>query len=232
MRKKEEIIRQLSRPPSVANWARHNFKRLDDTRKGILRFALSPPRHSLADIYSICEAIVVDRISRDQALKCIEGIKHPQTRRSAEEVIPAFFDYAVESKLDGLSTFKDFRVPYPIGRSESGSIMTIPVVPTFTILRNEKPTPVFLLAWSKLALTEYQKNLVSTIIRNAILTQQDFIESDAIMICTPRFKNTEHRLVTTWSIRDRASLSDDDLEEQFGRYTSALSDVLRSLSGE
>lgn len=231
MRTKEQILRQLSRPPSVANWVRHNYRRLDDTTRGLLRFALSPPRHSLGEVYSVCEAIVVDRISLPMALKCVEGIKHPLTRKAGEQIIPEFFEYARSNGLDGLGTFKGFRSPYPIGRGPDGATLSVPVVPTFTIIIGDKPTPVFLIGWSKLALNGYQKSLLSTIIKNAILTQQDFMSSDALVLCTPKYKSTELRQVQSWSVREYATLSEEQLLEQFDRYGSALVDVLKTVSG-
>lgn len=232
MRKKEEILKQLRRPPSVVNWASHNYRRLDETRRGLMQFALSPPRHSLGEVYSICEAIVVDRIGPDQARKCIERIKHPATKRAASEVIPAFIGYVNDAGLEGISAFKGFRTPYPIGRAPDGSTMTVQVVPTFTVLGDAGLKPIFMVAWSSRSLTEYQKRLLSTIIKNAILTQQDFLGSDAEVICTPKFKSTESRIVKSWSVRNYATLSENDLAEQFDRYGTALAEVIRSVSGE
>lgn len=232
MKSNEEAIKRLLRPPSVANWARHNFRRLDDTERGLLRFAKIPPQHSLSDVYTICEAIVTDRISLKQAEACIDHIKHPQTRKSAREIVPCFFSYAQEQKLEGLPAFKGFKTPYPIGRAPDGSTLTIPVVPTFTLLQDGRVTPVFMIGWSALALTGYQKHLLSTIIRNAILTQQDFLGSDGLVICTPRFKQTEMRIIHAWSVRDYAVLSEQQLHEQFERYGTALEAVVRTLRSE
>lgn len=232
MKFSEKTVKRLLRPPSVANWARHNHRRLDDTRKGLLRFATVPPKHSLGDVYSICEAIVTDRISLDQAYKCIEHIDHPMTRKAAREIVPVFFDYAEAEKLDGIAAFKGFRTPYPIGRGPDGSTMTIPVIPTFTILKDQQLTPVFLIGWSDLALDGYQKHLLSTIIRNALLTQQDFIGSDGLVVCTPRSKLTKAREIHDWSVHEYAVLTDDELQEQFARYGQAVNDVIRTLRGE
>ena len=232
MKHNEQAVKRLMRPPSVANWTRHNFRRLDDTRRGLLRFATVPPIHSLAEVYSICEAIVTDQISLDQALKCAISIAHPVTRKAAIQIIPIFFNHAQNNSLDGISAFKGFNTSYPIGRAPDGKTMVIPVSPTFTILENGLLTPVFLIAWSTLSLNDYQKQLMSTIICNAILTQQDFSDSDALVICTPKYKSTEVRHIRSWKARDYAVLTDDQLQDQFLRYGTALADVMRTLRGE
>lgn len=225
----DSTIKRLLRSPSVANWARQNFRRLDKTRKGLLQFARMPPKHSLHDVYAICSAIVTDRISLEQAERCVELIKHPMTKRAGMEIVPPFFSYARELRLDGLAAFKGFSTPYPIGRGEDGSTLTIPVVPTFTLLDDGRLRPVFMIGWASLALNDYQKCLLSTIIRNAILTQQDFIDSDATVICTPKFRSSQARQVRSWSVRDYATLSEENLQDQFARYRTALMEVLRTL---
>jgi hypothetical protein len=225
----EKAIKRLAKPPSVANWTRHNFRRLDKTREGLLRFVRVPPKHSLGDVYMICSAIVADGISLQQAEACVDRVKHPLTREAAREIIPTFFAYAKEQQLEGLPAFKGFSAPYPIGRAADGSTLLVPVTPTFTLLDRGVLKPVFLIAWAKLALDDYQKRLLSTIIRNAILTQQDFLGSDATVVCMPRHRLSQARVVRAWSVSEYAQLSDDELQEQFMRYQAALAAVIRTL---
>lgn len=232
MKNSEQAVKRILRPPSVANWVSHNHRRLDKTKSGLLRFAQVPPKHSLGDVYEICEAIVTDRIPFEQAMKCVDSIKHPLTRIAAREIIPVFFSYAQSIHLDGLPTFKDFRSPYPIGRSSDGSTITVPVIPTFTILQGEKPTPVFMIGWASRQLTGYQKQLLSTVIHNAILTQQDFLGSDALIVRTPRSKLTNTRTIQDWWVRDYPLLTEEELHEQFHRYGQAVTEVIRTLRGE
>lgn len=232
MKNSEQAVKRILRPPSVANWVSHNHRRLDKTKNGLLRFAQVPPKHSLGSVYEICEGIVTDRISFEQAMKCVDSVKHPLTRQAAREIIPVFFSYAQSCQLDGLPIFKDFRSPYPIGRSADGSTITVPVIPTFTILRDDRPTPVFMIGWASRQLTGYQKQLLSTVIHNAILTQQDFIGSDALIVRTPRSKLTNTRTIQDWWVRDYPLLTDDELHAQFQRYGQAVADVVRTLRGE
>lgn len=217
MKNSEQAVKRILRPPSVVNWASHNHRRFDETRNELLRFAQVPPKHSLGSVYEICEAIVTDRISFEQAMKCVDSVKHPLAREAAREIIPVFFSYAQSSHLDGLPTFKDFRSPYPIGRSADDSTITVPVIPTFTILREDRPTPVFMIGWASRQLTDYQKKLLSTVIHNAILTQQDFLGSNALIIRSPRSKLTNTRTIQDWWVRDYPLLTNDDLLAQFQR---------------
>jgi hypothetical protein len=231
MNKIEEVIRRLRRPPSVANWVRHNFKRSDRTRRGLLNFAKAPPLYSLSDIYGICGAIVTDQLSFHQAMRCLEGVKDKRAKEAGKEIVPLFHKFAQEAQLDGLAAFKGFSSPYPIGRANNETL-SIPVTPTFTILNEGKLVPVFVIGWASMPLNDYQKRLLSTIIHDAILTQQDFIGSDALIVCTPRNKRTKARDLMTWKATEYADLSQDELQEQFSRYRSALEEVIRALRAE
>ena len=228
----EATIKRLLKPPSVANWVRHNFKRTDRTRKGLLRFAKVPPTHSLAEVYSICAAIVTDQIDLEQADKCIDRDKDTRAKVAAREIVPLFYAFAKEQNLEGLAAFKGFSTPYPLGRGPDGKAISIPVTPTFTIIRAGALVPVFLIGWATLPLDDYQKALLSTIINDALLTQQDFLGSDALIICTPKHRKTDARQILTWHASKYATLSEDDLQDQFIRYRKALDDVARTLRSE
>jgi hypothetical protein len=232
MRDVEKILRKLFRPPSVANWVRHNFKRSDRTRNGLLRFAQVPPTYSLKDVYSICEAIVTDSISLEQAEKCAERIKDEKAREAARDIIPLFHAYVRETGFEGLSAFKGFSTPYPLGKGPDGKNITIPVTPTFIILQGAALVPVFVVGWASLTLNDYQKQLMSTIIKDALLTQEDFLGSDALVVCTPKLKRTNARHLVEWLVSTYGSLTEDELQDQFSRYRKALDDVARTLRSE
>jgi hypothetical protein len=179
-------------------------------------------------VYAVCSAVVTDGISLEQAEKCLETIKDRRVRLAGKEILPAFYEFSKEHRLAGLSAFKGFSTPYPIGRSD-GATLSIPVVPTFTMLNGKTLVPVFLIGWARMSLDDYQKRLLSTIIYDAILTQQDFMGSDALIICTPRHRRTRTRHILTWRSHDYADLSEEELQEQFARYRQALEDLIRAL---
>lgn len=228
----DKAIRRIVRPSHVVNWARNNLRRLDDTRRTLLRFALNPPHHSLGPVYGICRRIACANISLEQALKEADAIPRSVTRNSAKEIIPLFYQYATSHSLDGLEGFEEGAVLYPIGRDPNGIAITIPVRPTFTVVEGGRLKPYFVIGWTKLAYDEYQQTLLSTIICRALLTQQDYLNSDARIVCTPRGKWSKARIIREWSAREYGTLSDEDLVEQFDRYTTAVAEVIAELRGE
>ena len=232
MTENERAIRVISRPSPVVNWTRNNLRRLDDTKRSLMRFAKSPPKHSLGQVYDICSEIACKHISFEEALVRIEEIKHPVTRQSAKAVIPIFFRYAKSHKIDGVEELKDVGIPFPIGRASDGKTTNIPVKPTFIAVHEGKLRPYFIIGWSKLAYNDYQKKLLSTIICRTLLTQQDYIGSDAQIVCLPRMKWSMARDIREWSALTYGTLSDDQLNEQIERYGLALAEVINELKGE
>jgi len=208
------------------------MRRLDDTQKRLRTFALRPPRHSLGEVYNICSKMAVGDATMDQALDLVEDISAPIVRMAGREIIPTFKDYISRNNLDVVRDIKRFELPYPIGRSPDGKTLTIPVRPTFICIENERLKPYFLIGWSTLAYTGYQKELLSTIICRSLLTHQNFIGSDAQIVCFPRIKHTKTRDIREWRATLYGTLSEDDLLTQFERYGAALNLVARELRGQ
>lgn len=229
----EKAIKRLLKPSPVVNWTLNNLKRLDDTRKRLMNLAVSPPRHSLGPAYSICAKIAYQQLTLKEALEEAGAIGNPATRVAARELIPAFYSYAQRNKVEGVEELDGYGTPFPIGRSPDGSTLTIPVRPTFVAIEGDKLKPYFVVGWSRLAYDEYQKRLLSSIICKSLLTQEDYFSSDAQIVCLPRSKWSKRlREVREWSARSYGSLTDEELEDQFVRYTAALAQVVSELRGE
>jgi hypothetical protein len=186
----------------------------------------------LREVYSICEAIVTDQIALDQAEKCIEYITDLKAKEAARDIIPLFYAYAHETRFDGLAAFKGFSTPYPLGKGPDGNNISIPVTPTFIILQGRSLVPVFVIGWAAMTFDDYQKQLMSTIIKDALLTQEDFLGSDALVVCTPKLKRTNARHLVEWRASDYGCLTEDQLQDQLSRYRNALEDVARTLRNE
>ena len=111
----------------------------------------------------------------------------------------------------------------------------IPVRPTFVYNREGKLTPVFIIGWSANALNGFQKRLLATMIQEAILTQEDFEGSDALVLFTPRmsFSKSAREVREMW-VSKTWLLSEDELRKQFDCYGNALDDavpvILRELA--
>jgi hypothetical protein len=228
----EAAIKRLLNLPSVVNWARHNKRRLDDTRRRLLAFAIRPPRHTLQPIAKLCAKLAAREIGPDEALRQAVDIPAPITRLAAQEIIPAFAREAELRKFEAARELGGFELPYPIGRGPDGNLMLVPIRPSFVLIEGDRLKPVFLIGWATLNLDDYQKQLISSIIFRSLLTHQYFLGSDAEMLCFPRIRGTKERYPRSWTARSYDTLSEGQLTEQFDRYSLALQQVIRRLRGE
>lgn len=228
----EKKIKRLMKPPSLVNWVRHNKRRLDDTIFQLREFTNNTPHHSLQPVQKLCAALSYGNISEADALEKAEKINRPAARAAAREVIPTFCRYLSKTGIEGVPELDGFQAMYIIGKNPNDEPMFVPVRPTFIGIKNDKLTPVFVVAWADFNLDGFQKYLLSTIICDAILTQQDFLNSDAEITAFPRIKNTKSRTQRGWQARQYDLLSQDDLIEQFERYSRALRAVIAELRSE
>lgn len=84
--------------------------------------------------------MVIWNISDEEALKSVSLIKDPLTAKLGKEIVTAFSAYNREQKLDGLEIFEGTVGLFKVSRD-----ISVPVKPTFVILKNGKPTPVFVI---------------------------------------------------------------------------------------
>ena len=222
-------VARVLRLPSLVNWARQNYRRLDETRRRIQQLADFPPKHSLGQVYDICAKIAYRELTASKIDDRVEEIENPFARIAAREVIPAFLETARERQFDGIKDFHGKGLPIPIGRGPDGKPLLIPIRPTFVLADAGKLKPVFLIGWASLKLTDYQKRLISTIIERSYLTQQDFLGSEAEVLCFPRIRRTKQREARWWLTKEITHLSDNEIAEQFERYSLAVRQVIESL---
>ncbi|MEG8014186.1 hypothetical protein [Sphingomonas sp. 22R3R2A-7] len=73
----------------------------------------------------------------------------------------------------------------------------------------------------------FQKRLLATMIQQAILTQEDFEGSDALVLFTPRlsFSKSAREVREMW-VSKTWPLSEDELRTQFNCYGNALDDAV------
>lgn len=225
----KQKIQRINNPVGLFNWARLNFKRLDDTRKSILKLADNPPRRSIAPIHRMCRDIAYRRISFEEAIEKASNYKN-YPKMVADQVIPAFYNYFLSNQIETLPDLDGEIFKFPIGKNEDGKTRFIPISPTFIAIRGEKIIPTFILGWTSIPYNHYQKRLISTIIRRAILTRQDFISGDAQVLTFPRAKwSSNQRELGGWMVSQYDDMSDVELQEQFDRYNKAVQQVLAEL---
>lgn len=232
MSNKEKRKRKLLNLPSVENFTRNNTPRVDDTALALANFDKNPPAFSLAPVKSLCTDIVLDKLDSNEIAARIGKIKHPAAHRSALEVIPAFRKYVSENDFEGVADFRGFRITYPIGPSPAGGTLNIPIVPTFVAFVRGQLTPIFLIPWTKMALKDFQKFLMSSIINDALLTHQDFLDCDAAVLAFPRIEETLERYPAAWGVKSYATMDRERLNHQFMTYGRALKEVIEELDAE
>jgi hypothetical protein len=75
-------------------------------------------------------------------------------------------------------------------------------------------------------LNPFQTDLLSSIIQLEFLSQAQFRDSDAEVWCFPRMKHSLARHFTYWNVRDYATLTREQIQEQFRLYSEAVRNVV------
>jgi len=220
----------MRRPPSLANWVRLNERRRDETTLRIARFIMSKPRHALAQVYRLIADYATLGAEASDIRKGIDIIPDPLVRKLGHEIATALIPWLDKNDIKGIRAFDGMFERYPIGRN-----IMIPVRPTFVYNKDGKLTPVFIIGWSSNPLTGFQKRLLATMIYQVILTQEDFEDSDALVLFAPRqqYSKSTRDVRELW-VRKSWLLTDDELRAQFDCYGNALDDavpiVLRAMA--
>ena len=224
----DKKISRLLRIPGVLNRARQNHPRTDQTEKALQKLADSGISVSLNPVYSLCAKIALREMTYEEAYE--KALRYKSFhRQSATEILPLFQDYIAKNQFEALPDFKNFRAPFPIGRNSDGKTSIIRVRPTFVTIRQGKLHPVFVLGWIDAPLRDFHKRLVSAIVRRALLTQQDFLGSDAEIVSFPRHKGHKIRYQGGWLVSQFPDLDDLELQKQIQRYNDALDRVIEQL---
>jgi hypothetical protein len=211
-------IKKLRAPPGVHNWVKNIRPRTDDMAHSLYNFAVNGPRHSLKPVENVIRQVVVDGISDEDAFKCLDLITNERVRKYGRQILIALLPHIREKGWKGIQIFKNMCERYPVAANVS-----VPVRPTFVVRQNGKAVPYFVICWTEIGLKGYQKRILTTLIQEAILSQEDFEGSDAVIVCVPRhsFSKSE-RYVVEWKLSDHPALSADEKADLFRRYGQAL----------
>lgn len=221
----DNAIRKLRRPPAAHNWVKNLRRRTDDMALSLYNTAVNGPRHSLKAVTDIITAVVVDGIDEAQANKCASRITNARTKAYSYQVLKVILPYIKEKGWKGVQVFKGIEERYPVAANVS-----VPVRPTFVLNDGVRAIPYFVICWAAVGLSDYQKRILTTLISEAILSQEDFDGSDAIIVCVPRhsFSKTE-RYVVEWKVSDYSCLSEEEKGDLFERYGNALAEAERMI---
>lgn len=225
----QQKIDRLLAPRSVINWATLNFPRSDDTEKAIWKVATLLNLPSLNSIYARCSRMAYRHSTLEEEIEKINRSKSPYIRTMGSEILPAFHDYMSTRQIEAIPELDGFSDYINLFIHEDIADFPIRIRPSFVAIEDGKLTPYFLIGWSDLSLTPYQKQLLSTVICNSILTHQDFIGSDAIIVVMPRMKHSNARDVRWWRARSYGTLTDAQFEQQVSRFQSGLANAIYRL---
>lgn len=218
----EQLIAKVRTPPSLHNWVRLNHRRRDETTRRIARFVLAKPRHALAAVYALIADYVTFGISKETVTKGLEKIRNPLVRRLGREIVSVLLPWLDKKQIKGIEVFHKLVVPFPIGRG-----ILVPVKPTFVFQHGRLLTPVFVIGWATIPFSDYQKQLLATIVQRAILTLEGFEGADAHFVCVPRIKGSRsERHIRSWKVSDVSLLTDEQLRAQFDCFGNALDDAV------
>lgn len=224
-------IKRLLSLPSVENWARNNKPRFDDTLLALSNFDRNPPKFSLGPIKRICSSLARSKIDLAEALTEVEKIRHNTVRASGRQVIPALASYLNKNPIEGLDAFDNFRITYPIGRRPNGGTLFIPIIPTFVGIRDNNLCPVFIVPWADIKpFGDFQRTLMASILRDSLLSYQQFIDCDGEIVAFPKADGGPTRAIRRWSIRSHASMDREDLSAQFSKYGRALYAIIDEIN--
>lgn len=224
--------RRLLKLPTVENFARNNRPRTDETALVLTNLDKNPPPFSLAPVKRLCAGIALGNVDQSELHERLGKIRHPGAYQAASEIIPEFLKFVTETRLEGISDFDGFKVSYPIGPNPDGGTLNIPVAPTFVCFMGDNLVPVFLIPWATMVFSDFQKTLMSSIINDALLTHQDFIGCDALVLAFPLIPETRQRYRISWGVGSYAAMDRERLNHQFLKYGRALTTVLASLDAE
>lgn len=222
----EDILKKLKQPPSVPNWARYIHDTQEKTTTAVARFALGFPTTALFQVYRIIGDMVGLGVSEEDALTAVGLIENSLVAKLGREIVLAFSAYNKEEKFEGTRVFDSLAGSFRVSRD-----VIVPVKPTFVILENDRPTPVFFIGWTTLPFTRLQKRLLTTAIDDAILSYGDFSGSQARVICAPRISKI-HRVIKSWSTAEYPRLDHAELAVQLGFYSQALVDSVPLITQE
>ena len=214
----QKAIRKLHRPPGAHNWIKNIRARTDDTARSLYNTVVNGPRHSLRQINEIIKMVVVDGISDQQAIECASRIKDARTRSYAGHILRAILPHIRLNAWKGVEVFKDMVEYYPVAAN-----VNVPVRPTFVLNDGVRLTPYFVICWAEIGLSDYQKRILSTLIRESVLSLEEFEGSNAVIVCVPRYKFSKtERQIVQWALSDYTDLTGDEKAELFERYGNAL----------
>lgn len=229
METNETKIERVLKTPSIFNFARQNHPRFDDTFKEVWNIAEHPPKRSLAPINALCEQLSNRHQTFEEVWKKASNYSG-YLRMAADEIIPVFDNFLTQRQIEVVPDFVTKPYRYPFARREDGTVRAIPMQPTFVAIEKDRLVPYFALLWANPKFKFSQIQLICSIIADGVLSVQDYSGSDAKIVLVRRGKWENSRSAEVLRVRDYATLSQQQINQQFAVYNRAIEAVLARLT--
>ena len=175
------IKNKILRPPAA-----HNFVRLLDvddeakTTSNIARFALAIPPFNYVPAVKMCHDKVSVGLALATALKAVAGKGAPEGRQYNADLVRAFYAYDEVRGYSRCRYVESYSGQYRVARH-----ISVPTAATFTIIENDKQTPVILCGWKGFGLTRTQVRVWMTMLESGLFSYADYRHSPAEVVLFP-----------------------------------------------
>ena len=207
---------RLKKPPAAHNFARHQRQRTDDLAKTLERFALNPPRHSLQAVVSMASAIIVDQLSDATVEEMVDGVSE-RVQPFAREIMRVFPAWAREQAFSGSRVFDGYSQLYRVNQ-----FVNVPVRPHLVLNTGDRLIVFFFIFWARDALDSYQKRVLTTLVQETIMSDEDFYGAEIVFVSVPRHSFSKcERYVRAWSHTAYGRLTSLEMQAMAQRYSTA-----------
>ena len=210
---------KVERPPYAHNWVRYNHPTVPETTKALVSFIMGAPQITYVAGMPIIRDRIVLGLDRATALRAAATKGHKKSQPYVSKFVEAFLDYDEVRQYSGLPAYDQYVAPYQINRD-----IRIPVKPLVVISEGGVLKPIFVVGWATMPLTLFQRQLLMTVLEDAVFSLTDFQNSPGEFLSFPHLKgsNSAQRTPLIWKRGDYGLLSATRMKEQAETYLEAL----------
>lgn len=220
----EQVEKKIARPPAA-----HNVARLLDpnselkTTENIANFAVSIPAFN----YRCAEVVIRDRVSLglelETALKTVRTKGAPAGRAQNEALVRAFYEHDKLRNYSAAKPIESYRGQFRISRE-----ISVPTVPTFTILEGGCQVPIVVCGWKKFSLRRAQVQVWLSMLDSGLFSFVDYMDSpwEVVLLAEQETPNGKVRTPRTIRRGEYSLLSSSDLAELAAMYSRAQKEAM------
>ena len=203
---------KIDRPPAVEHWSRMQHPDAHRTARKLFAFLRGGVSWNYAPSRNVARYHIEDQITRDVALRIVQGYGNPIGRKYNLEVVDAMFDYFGTNPIDSVRAFSELVEWFPIAPGAA-----VPIKPLMVTREGGRFVPNFFNPWSQVPFDSYQASLYMTILEKSIFRLTDFEDSPGRFVFFPKVQiggDILQRRPLIWKRGQFPLLSDSDLNSQ------------------